>query len=155
MSAPRPFTREMLEAFARKRGEQIPSNPIWGETLLAYMRTQGMIDEHVDRKVAQSDFEQLVRHVDFEAHLPPQEPHEFPVFTRMRGAIGQLRQQHNQQIAAYKAKRDFRSEATQEPPPPPLPPPEKVLHKPSATLDKIKDLASTAWKSPRRRERER
>ncbi len=154
MSQPRVFTRDTLEAIAYQRGEQYPSSPMLGELLLSYMRSEGQLEQNVDRVKAREDFQRLVRHIGYDDAFPKQEKHEFPPFTRMRADVARLRQQHLQQLEHYKSKRDARAREAQ-PTPPATTTPVKARSKPSELITKLANYGTTALKGVQRGQRDR
>jgi hypothetical protein len=153
MSQPRIFTRNTLEAIAHLRGEHMPSSPVLGETLLAFLRSRGQLEEKVDAVKAREDFQNLARHIGYDAALPPPQANEFKPFTAMRAEIAALRLRRDQELEQFKSKREDRAEkaAQQQSPQPP----NAAARKPSDTLRRNRDMATTALKSPSRPEKER
>jgi len=154
MSQPRIFTRNTLEAIAHLRGEHMPSSPVLGEILLAFLRSRGQLEENADPVKAREDFQNLVRHIGYDAGLPPPQANEFKPFTAMRAEIAALRFRRDQELEQFKSKREDRAEkaAQQQASPQPS---IAATRKPSDALRRMRDMAATALKSPSRPEKER
>jgi hypothetical protein len=128
---------------------------VLGETLLAYMRSEGQLEENTDRVKAREDFQRLVRHIGYDDAFPKPEKQEFPPFTRMRAEVARLRQQHQQELEHYKTKRDARAQELPVPHTPAAAIPVKARSKPSEFITKLANYGTTALKGVQRGQRDR
>jgi hypothetical protein len=155
MNQPRIFTRNTLEAIAHLRGEHMPSSPVLGETLLAFLRSRGQLEEKVDAVKAREDFQNLARHIGYDAALPPPQANEFKPFTAMRAEIAALRLRRDLELEQFKSKREQRAQEAQSltaPPPSVMP---RLVQSATSLMTKLQNKSQTALKNPQSKERER